>query len=203
MRTRISYRTRTLCLALLLAVSACVATTACDTAQTPPETDATENTTPDVTTSAVNTEPDVTTAAATETATDTEPETAPETAAPDITDRVFAMSYEFVSGKTATVRRGCSIAVTLTIRNDGEPFEMMGSSSGFSPTARLVGDHGETVECLIIHTNDFVILAVETGETSSCHGDFLFDSGIATGAYDLVLSFGDESVTFEDVVTVE
>ena len=200
MRTRISYRTLTLCLALLMAVTACMAT-ACDTAHTPPETDATENTTPAVTTSAANAEPDETTVAATETA--TEPETEPETTSPEVTDRVFDMSYEFTSGKTATVRRGCSIAVTLTIRNDGEPFEMMGSSSGFSPAARLVGDHGETVECLVIHTNDFVILTVETGETSSCHGDFLFDSGIATGAYDLVLSFGDESVTFEDVVTVE
>ena len=207
MCTRISYRALTLCLALLLA--AVVSLAACDTVQASPETEATTPPAPVVTTAAPETESDVTTATETdttapETTTETEPVTESETPTPDVTARAFDMSYAFASGETATVGRGSVLSVTLTIRNDGEAFELMGSSSGFAPTARLVKSDGSvTVDCLIPHTNDFVIFTVETGKTSSCHGDFLLDGGVATGSYDLVLSFGDESVTFEDVVTVE
>ena len=207
MNARIPYKIATFSLALLLVVAACLA--ACDTVQdVSVSTDETTTAKPDVTTSPAYAEPDVTTAdmpetTAPEATTEAEPTTEPETNAPEIIDTAFYMSYAFLSGETATVQRNGTLSVTLTIRNDGEAFELMGSSSGFAPTAQLVGKSGTTVDCLIPHTNDFVVFTVETGETSSCHGDFLIDGSVPAGEYDLVLSFGDVTVTFPAVVTVE
>ena len=197
MNIRVSYKI----LALLLMVIVCLA--ACDTVQdVPVSTDETTTAVPNVTTAVPTetTEPDVTTQSLAEATAETEPATVPEIIAPE---GALEMSYSFASGSTATVRRGGTLSVTLTIRNNGEPFELTGSSSGFAPVAQLVSKDGTTVDCLIPHTNDFVIFTVETGETSSCHGDFLLDSSIAVGKYDLILSFGDETVTFPSVVTVE
>ena len=123
--------------------------------------------------------------------------------------RNFSFGYELkgVGGTPshqATVCPGDTFYVDTTVQNNGKPFTYEGASTEFCARAKFVlsGDTETVLTGFMDHTADFDTFRVENGQLGRGSYAFMLPEDTPEGVYDLVLSYGQEKQTFEDVLTV-
>ena len=122
--------------------------------------------------------------------------------------RDFTFDYE-LSGAGDDPHRGIvhpgdTFFVNTTIINEGAPFTYEGASTEFCAHAQFVlsGDTETILAGFMDHTADFNTFRVENGQQGRGSLVFPVPKDIPLGVYDLVLSYGKEEKTFEDVLTI-
>ena len=127
-----------------------------------------------------------------------EPESEPEEITP--LDR-FSFGYEPAQGVATP---DSTFEMTAWVVNDGEAFTFVGDPNDFTPTAVLY--HQDSVYTVPGNRAPTGIpprpCTVAHGQMGKISYSFYFPADAPVGSYRLVLSYGEEKQTFEDVLTV-
>ena len=112
--------------------------------------------------------------------------------------------YHSLQGGSATIVAGGTLEITVGMTNVSDRnIEFTGSWSAFAPSAILT--MGNTA--LITHedfpmTEEYQKYVLAPGESREITYTFLIPEQATCGTYDLIVSFGEQSFTFEDAVQV-
>lgn len=112
--------------------------------------------------------------------------------------------YHSFQHENVMIGQDCTLDITVGMTNvSNEDIVFEGSWMAFVPSARLI--MGNTA--IILHeeyemTDEYAEYRLAPGESREITYTFLIPEQATCGAYDLVLSFGEQSFTFEDAVQV-
>ncbi len=120
----------------------------------------------------------------------------------------FGFTYEMpdsnISSLTCAAMPGATVQVNASVINHGAPFYYTGAASEYRPHAQFIlqTDPSVILYGYLPHTCDMAEYLVETGEKGMGCYLFTIPEDAPTGVYDLELSYGDESYTFDSVLII-
>ena len=116
----------------------------------------------------------------------------------DYEDR-FTFGYQ----KPDDAHPGDTVTIRTHVINNWDAFTFEGSSTDFSPHAVLVHRINRyTLEGTFPKTDNYTTITLDRYDTGNATQTFIIPTDAPTGDYDLVLSYGGYSQTFEWVLTV-